>query len=160
VSSPALACSASRPARDPIRLQDALDKQSVDLHMVMDQLGWRWPWIAGLTEKQQAASAARRSVTSSCCPPDAMMGQLDGQDPRPMMETLEGTIARMAVLSSTPLHELTVNGDQPSGEARKMAESSAVAAAEDRHVYLGNTWEDVARMANRLAVAFGDGSSR
>jgi hypothetical protein len=143
--------------RDPIRLQDALDKQSVDLHMVMDQLGWRWPWIAGLTEAQQKALQLAIGDIA-LLPEGAEMGQLDGQDPRPMMETLEGTIARMAVLSSTPLHELTVNGEQPSGESRKMAESSAVAAAEDRHVYLGNAWEDVARMANRLAVVFGDGT--
>jgi hypothetical protein len=142
--------------RDPIRLQDALDKQSVDLHMVMDQLGWRWPWIAGLTEKQQEALQLAIGDIA-LLPEGAEMGQLDGQDPRPMMETLEGTIARMAVLSSTPLHELTVNGEQPSGESRKMAELR-VAAAEDRHVYLGNTWEDVARMANRLAVVFGDGT--
>lgn len=142
--------------RDPIRLQDALDKQSVDLHMVMDQLGWRWPYISGLTEDQQ--KALKLAIGDMVkLPKDATMGQLEGQDPRPASEVLMSTLVRMAAVSSTPMHELISGGEQPSGESRKMAESAIVAASYDRHVYFGNTWEDVARMANRLGVVFGDG---
>lgn len=142
---------------NPIRLQDALDKQSVDLHMVMDQLGWRWPWISGLdAAAQQALTMAIGDVT--LLPPDATMGQLDGQDPRPLSDVLDRTLARMAALSSTPMHELITGGAQPSGESRKMAESAIVAASYDRHVYLGNTWEDVARMCALLGQVFGEGA--
>jgi hypothetical protein len=134
--------------------QDGLDKQSADLFYVMDQLGWRWPWISGLsTEQQQSLKIAIGDILK--LPENAQAGQLDGQDPRPLAEVIEATIRRMAARSFTPLHELLVKGDPPSGEMLKTAEGGTVHAAEDRHTYIGNTWEDVARMANRLGVVFG-----
>lgn len=141
--------------RGVIPQQDGLDKQSADLFYVMDQLGWRWPWIAGLTEEQQTSlKLAIGDVLK--LPKDATVGQLDGQDPRPLTEVMEKTLGRMAVRSATPIHALITSGDQPSGEARKMAESATVAAAFDRHGYLGDPWTDVARMINRVAIVFGD----
>jgi hypothetical protein len=142
--------------RGVIPMQDGLDKQSVDLFYVMDQLGWRWPWVNGVTETNTASlKMAIGDVVR--LPPDSVMGQLEGQDPRPLTEVMDRQLARMAVRTATPLHALITSGDQPSGESRKMAESATVAAALDRHVYLGNPWEDLARMENRLAHVFGDG---
>lgn len=136
--------------------QDGLDKQSADLFYVMDLHGWPWPYISGLSDKQrEALSLAIGEIVT--LPENASMGSLDAADPRLINDSIEAMLARMAVRSATPIHALITSGDQPSGESRKMAESATVAAALDRHVYIGNAWEDVSRMCNLLGSVFGEG---
>lgn len=140
--------------RTVLPLADALDKQSADLFYVMDTQGWKQRWGTGIKEGESLAVAAGEwvKVTST----DAKLGEFNAEDPRPLQEVIEGTIRRIAVKSRTPLHDLLVKGEQPSGEARKMADAAMVAATEDRHIDYGSTWEDVARMGWKLASIFGD----
>jgi hypothetical protein len=86
----------------------------------------------------------------------AKFGEFEAEDPRPLLEVMEGTLRRMSARSRTPLHELLIKGDPPSGKALKAASTGITSATEERQTTLGNSWEDSARIAWRIGSVFGD----
>jgi SPP1 Gp6-like portal protein len=142
--------------RSVIPMNDALNKQALDLFQVMDTQGWKQRWAAGISDASALTVAIGEWVSTSEA--TAKFGEFDAEDPVPLQKIIDGTLQRIAALSRTPLHDLVMSGEAPSGEALKTAESGVVAASKDRHTPFGNTWEDVARMGWRLADVFGQGA--
>lgn len=139
--------------RGLIPYQAEINKQVLDLFYVMDAQGWQWPWFSGVTDTDDFRMAVGDVV--KLANPDAKAGQLPAADPRPLLEAIQATYQRLAAKSRTPMHDLD-NGEPPSGEARKTAESGLVKKAEDRQETLGNSWSDAARLAWLLATVHGD----
>jgi hypothetical protein len=136
--------------------QDQLNKQVLDLFYVMDSQGWKQRWASGIDDTPgRLRVAIGEWVTSSN--DMAKFGEFSAEDPTKLVETIEGTLRRLAARSRTPLHEL-LTSTAPSGEERKQAESGIVAATEERHVDFRTPWVRVARLVNRMALAFGDGA--
>lgn len=133
--------------------QDQLNKQILDLFYVMDAQGWKQRWAAGVDDATNLAVAIGEYLTSSNV--ETKFGEFGAEDPVPLQTVIEGTLTRISARTRTPLHDL-INGDPPSGEALKTAESGIVKASEDRQTTLGNGWEDAARIGWRIGSVFGD----
>jgi len=131
-----------------------LNKQVLDLAMVIDNQGWPQRWATGVDPASATFKTAPGEmwVTNA---KDASFGQFDTADLDPMLKAIDATLGRMARRSGMPLHML-MGGDAPSGEAMKTAEARLVKRCEDRSVSFGNRWEDAALMAVRLAALAGD----
>lgn len=139
--------------RGVVPQQDQLNKQILDLFYVMDAQGWKQRWAAGIDDASGLTVAIGEWVTSSNV--EAKFGEFAAEDPVPLQTVIEGTLTRISARTRTPLHDM-INGDPPSGEALKTAESGIVKASEDRQTTMGNGWEDGARIGWRIGSVFGD----
>jgi hypothetical protein len=130
-----------------------LNKQVIDLAMVLDNYGEPSRWATGVVadNADPGHAAGEWFIISN---ETAKVGQFDIADASQLVAAIENTISRIARRSRTPLHLLT-GGDMPSGEALKSAEAGLVAKVENLQVPFGNVWEDALRMAMRLAQADG-----
>lgn len=131
-----------------------LNKQVIDLAMVIDNQGWPQRWVAGVDPTTTTFKTAPGEVWVANAK-DASFGQFDTANVDPLLAAIEATLSRMARRSGMPLHLLT-GGDMPSGEAMKTAESRLVHRVTDRSISFGNRWEDAALIAIRLASVAGD----
>ncbi len=129
--------------------QDELNKQIIDLNMVLDNHAAPQRWAVGVPADNTSLKSAIGNVWHAASE-DAKFGQLEPFDPRGVLDAIEGTISRMARRSRTPLHLLT-GGDMPSGEALRTAEAGLVAKVLACQTPFGNVWEDVMRMCILLA---------
>lgn len=66
----------------------------------------------------------------------------------------EFTISQIGAISNTPLPQ-NMGGDSQSGEALKERQAALVAAVDEAHVHLGNSWEDVITLSSRQTELFG-----
>ena len=130
-----------------------LNKQVLDLAMVLDNQGWPQRWVAGVDPTTAQFKTAPGEVWVANAK-DASFGQFNTADVGPLIEAIEATLSRMARRSGMPLHMLT-GGDMPSGEAMKTAEARLVKRVGDRSISFGNRWEDAALIAMRLAAVAG-----
>lgn len=135
--------------------QDELNKQIIDLFWVMDTQSWGHRWIAADGEVVITLAPGNYAHLKD---KDAKVGQWEAEDPRPLVETCEATIRRMAAKTRTPLHELLTSGALPSGESLKTAEAGLGAKVEDDHEDLTPEWSDAMGYARMLHNDFGGGT--
>lgn len=139
--------------RSVLPQQDALNKQVIDLHDILDNQAWPQRYVTGVAN--DTVDLTHKPGEYLHTPAEAAkFGQLDAADPSGVLAAIEQTISRIARRSRTPLH-LLAGGGLPSGEALKTAEAGLVAKAERRGVDLGNSWEDVMLLAARVQAAYG-----
>ena len=125
-----------------------LNKQVLDLVAIEDSQAWPQMWGTGIDAATADYKKAPGTVWTA--PGDAKFGQLDAAQLEPVVASIESTLSRIARRARLPLHLIT-GGDAPSGESLKAAESGLVSIVKNRQVTLGNSWEDAAMMALRLA---------
>ena len=138
--------------------QDRLNKELVDLSMVMDTLGFPQRYAVGVTN-----TATLRSVPGevwSSEDPQTAFGQFPAADVDGMIRAIENTISRIAARSRTPSHMLLVAGGAPSGESLKTAESGLVAKAKARQYEWGESWASALRYAAVLMNEMGNPADR
>lgn len=133
--------------------QDALNKQVIDLHDVLDHLAWPQRYLIAQVEDVDLQTAPGQWVKVNA--ENGEIGQLDPADPSGVLAAIESTLSRIARRSRTPLHLLT-GGDMPSGESLKAAESGLVAKVELAQVVFGQEWERLMLMGTRVAAVNGD----
>lgn len=138
--------------RGVLPFQDELNKQVVDLNIVLDNHGFPQQWATGVTGDNVVLKRVIGDVWQTSAA-EARFGQFEIGDPSGVLAAIEGTLSRMARRSRTPLHLLT-GGTPPSGESLKTSESGLVAKVKDRQTPFGNAWEDAMLFGLRLAVAF------
>lgn len=138
--------------RGILPMLNALDKQLLDLFWVMDSQSWsqRWVKAKGTMALQLAPGEVWKTEDT-----DAQFGQFTPDDPRPLVETIEAQIRRIAAKSRTPMHELLVSGALPSGESLKTAEAGKIAKGADRQTDLGDPWCRMIDQARRLTALYG-----
>jgi len=139
--------------RSVIPQQDALNKQVVDLHDVLDYLAWPQRWIVSQSDSINVKVQPGDYLTIADM--EAKLGQFAPADPAGVLAAIDQTLSRIARRSRTPLH-LLAGGDMPSGEALKSAEAGLVSKALSAQVGFGQTWEQLMVMCLRLAAANGD----
>lgn len=84
------------------------------------------------------------------------MNRIQAGDLSQLMETIWAITAAISGASRTPQYYLRpFSGDVPSGEALKQLESGLVKRAVERQVVFGQGWEDVMRLALRVADTYG-----
>jgi Phage portal protein, SPP1 Gp6-like len=141
--------------RGTIPQQDGLNKQVLDLIMVLDQHGFPQRWGTGIKKEERSSLTGSAGTMWLSANPEARFGQFDMGDVSGCLKAIEAALQRLAGRSRTPLFLLVLAGDAPSGESLKTAESGLVAKIKDRRVSLGSTWEDVYVMAAKVAASQG-----
>lgn len=141
-------------ARDAIPFQDEINKQLLDLFNVMDHQGWAIVTATGIEEnaKLNIAPGTILRATDS----DATFGKIDPDDPAAAMGAIDGSLKRLSIATSTPMHDL-IKGTPPSGEALKTAESGLVAEGQScTQIDFPEPWAHTARIQHRLASVYGE----
>lgn len=128
--------------------QDRLNKELVDLSLVMDTLGFPQRYAVGVANTSVLRAVPGEVWSSE--DPNTSFGQFPAADVDGMIRAIENTISRIAARSRTPSHMLLVSGGAPSGESLKTAESGIVAKAKARHYEWGESWAHTLRFAAQL----------
>lgn len=138
-----------------IPFQDELNKQVVDLMMVMDHLGWPQRWCTGVDLDQGKLDTLIGDYVTAPNASEFSAGQWDAADPKGILDSIEATLKRLSRRCRVPLHLIT-GGDAPSGESLKAAESGIVRTAQLTQTEWGSVWENAVRMLIRLGQTFAD----
>ena len=141
--------------RGVIPMQDELNKLLIDLNEITDMMAGPQRWATGVTDADGPLKVAIGEYLRATAA-DAEFGQLDPADPTRVLATIESLLTRMAARSRTPLHDLSMKGQIPSGESLKTAEGGQVKKCLDRQTTHGAAWQQVAKLALRLQNTFGD----
>ena len=80
----------------------------------------------------------------------AKFGSFPQADLRPYIEAVEQDVLHIAVQTRTPRHYLIEQGQAPSGDAMKSAETGLVAKVRDKQVEYGEALEETMRIARRM----------
>ncbi len=84
---------------------------------------------------------------------DAKFGQFEAANLAAYVTAVEMMVQHIASLSSTPPHYLRASADRLSGESLKSAETGLVAKVRRKMTTLGAGWEEVMRLAGKVAEA-------
>lgn len=116
---------------------------------------YRQKWATGLEipedpetgEAIEAFSAAidRLWVSED---PNTRFGSFDTTDPKQFIEPIEQDVKHIAVQTRTPRHYLVEQGQMPSGDSIKSAETGLVAKVEDKQPAFGASFAEVVRVRN------------
>ncbi len=137
-----------------IPFQDELNKQVVDLNMVMDHLGWPQRYAFGVEIDQgQLDSMIGDYLTGGNG--EIVAGQFDAADPKGILDSIESILSRLARRCRIPLHLITT-GNVPSGESFKAANSGIDLTAQLTQTEWGSVCENAIRMLIRLGQVYGD----
>lgn len=138
-----------------VPFQDELNKQVVDLNMVMDHLGWPQRYVFGTDLDQSDVDALIGDYLVGGRSGELQVGQFAAADPKGILDSIEKILARLARRTRSPLHLITT-GALPSGESIKAANSGIDHTASVTKTEWGNNWENGVRMLLKLGQTFGD----
>jgi hypothetical protein len=99
--------------RGTIPQQNRLNKELLDLSQILDTMGWPQRTATGVTTSE--LKTAPGEVWEG--PAGAAFDQFEAADPTGPLASIEATIVRMAGRSRTPVYQMVLSGDIPSGEA-------------------------------------------
>ncbi|MFZ0324735.1 MAG: phage portal protein [Actinomycetes bacterium] len=142
-----------------IPLQDALNKELVDMLVASEYGAFRQRWATGLEipvdpETGKALEPFKVAIDRiwATAAPDAKFGEFGQTDLGPYVKAIETLIQHIASTTRTPPHYLLGQaGSFPSGESLKATETGLVAKALRRQRDFGEAWEEVIRIAFRAA---------
>jgi hypothetical protein len=136
-----------------IAQQNRLNKELLDLAMVLDQQGFPQRHVTGIDDTSSLKNVP--GEVWSTANTDADFGQFEAAQPDGLLKAIEATMVRIATRSNTPIHRFLTSGGWPSGEALKVSEAGLVAKVDARQVeWGGGTWVDVLRMVVSLQKTF------
>lgn len=141
-----------------IPLQDSVNKLIADLLTTSEFSAFRQKWASGLEIPEDPdthqpvepfkAAVDRLWVSAS---PDTKFGEFTASDLQNFVQAIEMLVQHIASQTRTPPHYFYLRGTFPSGESIKAAETGLVAKARRKTVYFGEAWEEVMRLAFRVA---------
>lgn len=137
-----------------IPFQDELNKQVVDLNMVMDHLGWPQRYAFGVDLDQGQIDAMIGDYLTSGNA-ETKVGQFDAADPSGILDSIESILTRLARRCRIPLHLITT-GAVPSGESFKAANAGIDHTAKLTQTEWGSVWENAIRMLIRLGQTYSE----
>lgn len=80
--------------------------------------------------------------------PATKFGSFDSTDPGQFIDPIEQDVKHIAVQTRTPRHYLVEQGQMPSGDSIKSAETGLVAKVEDKQPAMGGSLSEVVRVRN------------
>lgn len=148
---------------DIIPLQDALNKEIMDMLVAGEFLGFPQRVIAGLepsidpvTGQAQKPFDVAKDRIIMLGDAAAKWGQFDPADMAQFTAVQNDFDLKISRVSRVPVHWINQTGDFPSGEALKTAEAPFVAKVIDRQVAFGDVWADAMQFALNAASVSGD----
>lgn len=146
---------------DIVSLQDILNKTDLDLVAGADAAGFRLLYLSGVdaeldSDGEEKAIEISPAQAIRITNPQGRLGAIEPADLTRMIATCEYWVRVISFLSRTPLYLLQKEGAvPPSGESLKMQETGLIDKCARKHKVLGNAWEDVIYLSQRLAGAYG-----
>jgi hypothetical protein len=142
-----------------VPVQDAINKTIADMLVSAEYYGMPQRWATGLelpTDPETGAPVdpyqdphMRRFFYSE--DPDTKVGQFPAADLGGFVKVIEMLVQHVASQTRTPPHYFYLGGNFPSGESIKSAETGLVAKARRKMRHFGESWEEVMRLAARVA---------
>lgn len=137
--------------------QDRINKLIFDLMLTSEVASFRQRWATGLDipvdeETNQPKEPFKTAIDRLWIAenPEAKFGDFDATDLRPLIEAIEQAVLHIAVQTRTPRHYLIEQGQSPSGDAIKSAETGLVKKVTRKQRFFGEAWEEVMRLARRF----------
>ena len=148
-----------------VPLQDAVNKLVADLMVASEHTAYPQRWLTGY-EGQDLLDPATGKPTGATLPPsfkpgpgnlwwledtEAKFGTFEATNLDGYVKAVELVVQHIASISATPPHYLRASADRLSGESIKSAESGLVAKVTRISRGWGSGWEEVMRLAGRVA---------
>jgi hypothetical protein len=143
---------------DALPLQDGINKTYLDLIAAADMTGWQMYWTNGvLPDNWKIYPGAMLPVGPPDGAPDdsPTIGILPAGDLSGLIQFQNWQISVLSGISSTPQSRFTPAAVRPAEGTQQQEESDLVAKVEGLQKHWGNGWEDVSRLALKVARAFG-----
>jgi hypothetical protein len=144
--------------RQVIPKQDAANKIFVDMLISSEFASFRQRWGTGIdipkdpeTGKPVEAFSAGIDRVWTVATPDSRFGDFAATELDNFVKAIEMIVQHIASQTRTPPHYFYLSGNFPSGESIKAAETGLVAKASRKMVSFGEAWEEVIRLAFRVA---------
>lgn len=132
-----------------------LNKQVLDLAMILDYQAWRQRYATGISAEEIENLEGGPGSLFWSANEKAKFGDFNAEDPAGALAAIEATLKRMAARSGTPLHLLGGTGDLPSGESLKTANESLTTQVLDAQPSYGGRWSAAMRLAAGLEADYG-----
>lgn len=117
----------------------------------------RQRWAAGITLMEDEATKQIKEPFDVAIDklwhsenPDAKFGEFGQTDLSPYLKAIDQKVTHLAITTRTPKHYLLPEGQEPSGDAIKSAESGLVRKVERKQAAFGEALEEVIRLARRF----------
>jgi hypothetical protein len=136
-----------------IDLQDQINITSFGLHVAQHYGAFRQRYIIGWladSEAEALKTGASRLLMFEDSPGDVQVGEFAQTELRGYIESREASIRHLATVSQTPVHELMGQFVNLSAEALEAAKASHHAGVEENRVAMGESWEQVLRLASDM----------
>lgn len=156
---------------DAIPLQDLINKTALDIIATVDAAGFpirlTYGFPATTDGKEPESDGGNAIKLFPGCWMYVPLGAdgnnrvefKGGEDPRPMLETLDSYIQKLAQVTDTPLGRFQMTRQIAAEGTLKQQEAPLLAKVRAYTTQVGNGWEDTLRAAVRLANARGVGLS-
>jgi len=149
---------------DAIPLQDAINKALLDLLAGQDTAGFRILFAKGFfattdgnpptSDGSNYLKIAPGQIIGTGAK-DADLKPIDPPDLGKMIETYWTLVLTLAQITGTPVNRFQVTRQIAGAETQKETEGPLLAKVRERHVLLGNVWENLLSLARRVANTFG-----
>jgi hypothetical protein len=127
-----------------IPVQNAVNKTLMDMMVASEFGSFRQKYIAGGgVPKNTDGTTGWRAGSDRVwhtTDPNTRFGEFGQVDLEPIFKAVESLVGHIAKITQTPMHYLRTQGDMPSGEAMKTAESGLVKKCFARQKQWGSTW--------------------
>lgn len=151
---------------DMIPLQDALNKQWLDILATSDMTGFAMLAFFGFApttdgkepaaDLSNALQVAPGQVFGTMKPPgDAAVQKIEPSSTTPLLEVEERIVLRIAGVTDTPVSRFSVTRQIAAENTLKQQEIPLISKANERQTLYGNAWEDAMKLAVRLGATFG-----
>ncbi|MEM9609938.1 MAG: phage portal protein [Actinomycetota bacterium] len=151
-----------------IPIQNAVNKLFLDMLVAGEFQGFPQRWATGLLDDEEdkksgaeggptpfeqrverfVAGASTMFTTEDT---DTKFGQFPSADLGNFVQAIEMAVQHIASQTRTPPHYFYLRGNMPSGESIKSAETGLVAKARRKMRHFGEGWEEVMRLAGKVA---------
>lgn len=145
--------------REVVSTQDQVNKLVADMMIASEFSAFRQRWATGVEiptdpETGEEIEPFESSIMRVWHVPDenAKFGEFAASDLRNYVAAIENRVQSLASRTRTPPHYLLgASGSFPSGESLKATETGLIAKVRSRQRHFGETWEEVMRLALRIA---------
>lgn len=135
-----------------IDIQDRINNEVLDRLVISKMQAYRQRWAKGVTMTDEDGNPSQPFVPGADLlwaveDPNAAFGDFNQADISPLLAAVRDDVQDMASISKTPPHYLLTGIINASGDALKAAETGLVSKVADGQVELGESWEQVNRVA-------------
>lgn len=141
-----------------IPLQDAANKLIADMMVSSEFAAFPQRWVIGFDDDKGDGAQRFKAgpgmvwwLETGDTGSEGKFGQFQTADLHNYVAPIEMVVQHIASISATPPHYLRASADRLSGESLKTAETGLVAKCRRRMVAFSDPWEDVQRLAGKVA---------